>query len=367
MLERDKQAAEESWLSQAAPWRSVSFAETSSCDQASRYTTGIFYLFCHVILSLSAARLVFGFLARDFEWSPPHLGSGMAFIFLYFHATIGPLFHLFFDLSAETKHLLFNEPRRHAIQVLRAFFSGYLKKYLLNGAMAYMAVYGVLVSYTNLKPAIPLLNHRLYDDILFRCDAWILNLLTCGGLYILPKTPYLTHCFDTMYFFLWPLACLTLLLASREEAVFWRFTSAWCVAFALSLPFSILFPTMGPAFFKPELYRHITGTCSAGAMERLWSHYQSFKSYPLQTPIVTANGIVGMPSLHIALCYLSSLAIGALYPRLRFLMGGVVLLFVVATVYLGWHYLLDALGGIGVGWIAHKISCRWFYRKSRNT
>ncbi|TGU72335.1 phosphatase PAP2 family protein [Geomonas terrae] len=364
MLEREKQAAEESLLSQAAPWRSASLAQACSRDQANQYTTGIVYLFCQVILSLSVARLVFGFLARDFEWLPANLGSGMAFIFFYFHATIGPLFHLFSDLLAETKHLLFNEPRRHAVRVLRDFFSGYLRNYLFNGAMAYMAVYGVLVSYTNLKPSIPLLNDRLYDDILFRCDSWILKLVTLGGHFIIPKNPSITHCFDTMYFFLWPLACLTLLLASREEVVFWRYTSAWCIAFVLSLPFSILFPTMGPAFFKPELYQHISGTCSAGAMERLWSHYQSFKSYPLQTPIVTANGIVGMPSLHIALCYLSSLAIGTLYPRLRFFMAGVVFLFVVATVYLGWHYLLDGLGGIGVGWIAHKISCRWFYRKT---
>lgn len=359
MREQEKHVGDEQAMPQAVPWR-VLLPETAWCGYTTNLIAGAFCLLCYVIFLLALAMLLFRAHGWKFEWKPDNLGFAIAFFFLSIQVFLGPLFILCLDVICEIKHLCLNQPRRYAGQVLRDFFSSYIKQYLFNGALAYMAVYGVLISYTNLKPSIPLLNSRLYDDILFKWDSFLLNSLTLGGLFSLPQNPSLTHFLDASYFLLWPLACLTLLLSSREDLVFWRYTSAWCIAFGLSLPVSILFPTMGPAFFNPELFSHITGTHSASAMDALLTHYHSYKMNPLQTPIVSANGIVGMPSLHIALCYLSSLAITTLYPKLRFVMSGVILLFVVATVYLGWHYLLDGLGGLVVGWIAYRISCRWF-------
>lgn len=98
-------------------------------------------------------------------------------------------------------------------------------------------------------------------------------------------------------------------------------------------------------------------------MNELWNNYQSFKMDPLNTSIVKGNGIVAMPSLHIALVYLSVIVLGKNSPRLRLISWGFLLLFIIATVYLGWHYLSDGIGGLLLGWFTYKISTQWFYEK----
>jgi membrane-associated phospholipid phosphatase len=235
------------------------------------------------------------------------------------------------------------------------------KEYLAYGALAYGIVYVALISYTNLKPAIPLLNNRLFDNFLFELDNTIFHLISLGGFLSFPKYAIITTLLDTIYFQMWTLACITLVVSYRDLASFWRVITSWCLAFGFSLPISILFPSVGPAFYKPELFTHIKNTYSAHVMSELWHHYLLFQKAPLTTSIVKANGIVAMPSLHIALVYLSVLVLGQHIPSIRRLLWLFLTVFVIATVYLGWHYLTDGLVGLLLGYVTYKISTLWFY------
>lgn len=98
-------------------------------------------------------------------------------------------------------------------------------------------------------------------------------------------------------------------------------------------------------------------------MNGLWKHYLSFKTNPFGTSIGGGNGIVAMPSLHIALVYLSVVALGKRFAGLRLVLRGLLALFIVTTVYLGWHYLSDGVAGLLLGWLSYKISAYWFYEK----
>lgn len=363
MLRREEDLVDDSVICKTAFWVRRSLADVGPYDTATPFRYGICCLLCYIVLLLAAARLVFLYHSWSFEWMPKNVATILIFFFFSFNVTLGPLFVVAWEVISEIKHIWRKESYQRAETSVKKLVIKYVRIYLLNGAVAYFLVYCVLLSYTNLKPAIPLLNDALYDDVLFKCDNSLLNFLSFGGLCTIPKNSTLTACFDMIYFKLWPIACLTLLISSRESTIFWRFISAWCIAYGLSIPISILFPTLGPAFFKPELFSHVSGTHSGMVMGGLVKHYLSFKMDPLQTPIVSANGIVGMPSLHIALAYLSSVAIGKVFPWLRFIMWGVTLLFLVTTVYLGWHYLLDGIAGVAVGWIAYWISTRWFYQE----
>ncbi len=224
-------------------------------------------------------------------------------------------------------------------------------------------MYGALVSYTNLKPASPLIDNALYDDLLCRWDSRMLHVLSFGGAITIPKYSTVTVFLDKLYFQLWTLAGITLAMTYRETVRFWRFTAAWCVAFGLSIPVSIGFPSLGPAFYRPDMFAHIGNTKSAAVMHKLWGNYLLFQMDPYNAAIIGFNGIVAMPSLHIAVVYLSVIKLGKLFPRLRLVLWGLFLLFVIATVYLGWHYLLDGIAGVLLGWLAFKISTRWFCEK----
>jgi len=295
---------------------------------------------------------------------PAGLPSIFAYYFLIVHLGIGPLCILFYEAIHEMRKIRHYDSWRPPRVFVRDFVKDfYTEEYLLNGALAYILVYGALLGYTNLKPAIPLLDHNLYDDFLFRWDGGLVHFLSFGGLITIPKHPIVTMIFDKVYFHMWTIACLTLVVSFRDPVNFWRFTAAWCLAFGLSIPLSILFPSLGPAFYKPELFAHIADTSSAKAMLGLWEKYLSFKMDPSNTSIVRANGIVAMPSLHSALVYLSVIVLGKYFPRLRLVLWGCLTLFIIATVYLGWHYLSDGIAGILLGWFAYKISTRWFYEK----
>ena len=295
---------------------------------------------------------------------PAGLSGVFLFYFVVVHLGIGPPCFLFCDALYEMGKIRYNSSWRPPRVFLRDFVKEYYSaEYLLHGMLAYVLVYGALISYTNLKPTIPLLDRTLYDALLFRCDGWLLHLLSFGGVITVPRHPMITVFFDKIYFHMWTLACITLVVSFRDPASFWRFTTAWCLAFGLSIPISILFPSLGPAFYRPELFGHIRNTYSSEVMHDLWQKYLSFKVDPVNTSIVRANGIVAMPSLHCALVYLSVIILGNYFPRLRFIFWGFLLVFMMATVYLGWHYLTDGIAGILLGRFAYKISTRWFYEE----
>jgi membrane-associated phospholipid phosphatase len=328
------------------------------------FQSGFFWLLGYIVLSLVISRFIFWNHSWNFSWNPAGLASVLLLFFIVVHLGIGPFCVLFCDVIQEMRTNRDDAPRRSPLILLRDFAKKqYTMEYLLHGALAYCLVFGTLISYTNMKPAIPLLNHTLYDNLLFRCDSCVLDILSFGGLITLPKYSAVTVFFDTIYFQMWTLACITLVMSFPDRASYWRYTSAWCLAFGLSIPISILFPSLGPAFYEPDLFAHIGNTFSAEVMNDLWNNYQSFKMDPLNTSIVKGNGIVAMPSLHIALVYLSVIVLGKDSPRLRLILWGFLLLFIIATVYLGWHYLSDGIGGLLLGWFAYKISSQWFYEK----
>lgn len=339
-----------------------SLTESGLRNRITPFQPGFCWLLGYIVLSLVSARFIFWSHSWNFSWMPAGLASIFTFYFIVIHLGIGPPCFLFCDAIREMGKIRQYGAWRPPRVFLRDFVKEYYTaEYLLNGILAYLLVYGALISYTNFKPAIPLLDHTLYDDLFFRWDGFLLHVLSFGGVITIPKHPLITVFFDKIYFHMWTLACLTLVVSFRDPKSFWRFTSAWCLAFGLSIPISILFPSLGPAFYKPELFAHIGNTYSATVMHGLWGKYLSFKMDPFNTSIVRANGIVAMPSLHCALVYLSVVVLGKFLPRLRYILWGFLLLFLMATVYLGWHYLSDGIAGILLGWFAYKISTRWFY------
>lgn len=326
---------------------------------------GFCWLIFSISLSLGIARLIFWSHSWNFSWMPAGLISLIVLFFVVVHLGIGPICRLFCDITHEIrvngKNNNFKQPPR---LMLRNFAKEYYTlEYLLSGCVVYSLVFVTLISYTNLKPAIPLFNPVIYDEFLFRWDNVLLHVLSGFGVISIPKDSTVSVFFDNVYSHMWTLACITLALTYRERINFYRLTASFCLAFVFSIPISTLFPSLGPAFYKPWLFDHIVGTNSADIMKRLWEYYLAFKMNPLNTSIVGGNGIMAMPSLHCTLVYLSVISLAKSLPALRFILWGFLLLYMIATVYLGWHYLLDGIAGIMLGWFVYMISSKWFYVK----
>lgn len=326
--------------------------------------SGFCWMFGFIVVSIIIARFIFLSQLWKFSWMPAGLASSLAFSFVTFYLVIGPACIMFFDVLIEIKKKLQNVSHRPPLSLVKDFAKDYFTvEYLTTGVIAYCLLYGMFISYTNLKPAIPLLNHNLYDELLFQCDQSFLKVLSLGGLIRIPRNSTVTLFFDTLYPHMWTLASITLVAAYRNRLQFWRFLGGWCLVFGFSVPISVLFPSLGPAFYKPELFAYIDNTISSKAMQVLWKNYLSFKTNPIDTTIFCANGIVAMPSLHIALAYQSIYVLGKIYTSIKLILWILLILYFIATMYLGWHYFLDGVAGILLGWLAYKVSTTLFSEK----
>lgn len=323
--------------------------------------SGFFWMFVFIVFSIIVSRFIFLRHSWNFSLMPAGLANSFIFSYITFYLVIGPACIMFCDVVTDMVRMQQKSPHRPPMSIVKDFAKDYFTvEYLSNGVIAYCLLYGIFISYTNFKPAIPLLNQKLYDEFLFQCDHYFLNVLSLGGLIRFPKNSTITLFFDTIYPHMWTLASITLVAAYRNRLLFWQFLGGWCLAFGFSVPISMIFPSLGPAFYKPELFAYIDSTISAKAMQILWKNYQLFKTNPISTKIFCANGIVAMPSLHIALAYQSIIVLGKIYSSLKLVFWILLILYIIATMYLGWHYFLDGLAGILLGLISYKVSTKFF-------
>jgi len=91
------------------------------------------------------------------------------------------------------------------------------------------------------------------------------------------------------------------------------------------------------------------------AQNYLWQIYQNGQAH-------LGGGISAMPSLHVAVALLVFLLMRPYGPRLAWLFGGYVVVMLVGSVHLGWHYAVDGYAGLVGGWVAW-VSAGWLVRR----
>jgi membrane-associated phospholipid phosphatase/predicted DNA-binding transcriptional regulator AlpA len=344
----------------ATLWLPSLVAKVPACGSVP-FAAGFSWLLGYIALSLAAARLVYWKHAWAFTWVPEELTGTLVHYFLGFHLVVAPLTALGAEVVREMGKIRRGGVGRPPCVLLRDLAGeGRLAKYLLNGVLAYCLICGSMVGYTNLKPAIHLLAPALCDAALSRGDRYLMDVLSLGGSLAIPRFPALTFCLDTLYFRLWSLACVALAASYRDRRSFWRLTAALCLAFGFSLPISLLWPSFGPAFCHPGFFGFLRGTNSGAVMGILWENHLAFLANPGAGVKGMGSGIAAMPSLHMTLAYLSLTALGREFPCLRPALCALLLAFAAATVYLGWHYLLDGMVGVALGCVVYWISGAWF-------
>ena len=229
-------------------------------------------------------------------------------------------------------------------------------------AMGLAVFYVSYVSYRNLKGALPFARPEQHDRQLLNLD----RLLAFGHdpgnlLHALLGTGIAAHLLSTVY-----LAFLAFVPLSLGAALVWS-RRIWTGAFyvtALSLNWLLgalsyyLIPSLGPVFVRPDIVADLPRTGVTALQQSLEQARFDVLMNPHGTEEIA--GVAGFASLHVSIVFTAALVAHRVgLPRvLRWALWVYFGATVVATIYFGWHYLVDDIAGVALGAAAVAIADR---------
>lgn len=217
-------------------------------------------------------------------------------------------------------------------------------------ALAIVAFYASYLAYRNLKSTIPFLRpDELFDSQLADIDrAMFFGNDPAALLHGLLGTGAAAHVISVLYIafivFL-PLSLgVALVFAERLRASLF-YAAALGLNWIIGAATYLLLPALGPIYVYPQWFSDLPYTEVSYLQELLMSDRVAFLSDPA---VGTPQAIAAFASLHISLSFTALLAAylfdaGRRLKQALWIWMGITTL---ATVYLGWHYFVDDLGGI---------------------
>lgn len=220
-----------------------------------------------------------------------------------------------------------------------------------------LSFYICYIAYRNLKSVLPIYrNGILYDPQLLQLDNWM-----AGGndpaviLHHLFGTHIMADLLSLVYLAYLPLVPLSLgafLVLSRNHAIGAWYATTLCLNWVLGVISYYILPTVGPAFIRPELYSGLPETGVSQLQQALIGNRFEFLSDPAASESI--QGVAAFASLHVSVTFAAALFMVKTNQKL--LIRTVAWIFFgatcVATVYFGWHYILDDIAGVGLGWVS---------------
>ena len=223
----------------------------------------------------------------------------------------------------------------------------------------------ILLTNSNLKPAIPVLNPQTYDIQLETFERAL-----CGG--VLPSQWLITHSsrlglrfWDFIYDLFGTFLFVSMMIALHREGTRGgaRLVLGLAIGLFSSVLIALLYPTLGPLFVHPEWFTALDGTETAQLAAYLTRTAQHYADAPGVRHAVA--GIAAMPSYHVV-SWTCGLACWRHLPRPLFAFGCLlVLLNWISTVVLGWHYALDGAAGVGLALVACQLA-RWILPRANS-
>jgi membrane-associated phospholipid phosphatase len=233
--------------------------------------------------------------------------------------------------SADTFLLL------HFLTLLVVIFMGGLSPVspFLKVIRYYYQFFFLPLFFTALHYLIPAIHPGNVDSTLIKIDQYLTH--TNPTIWIEQfYYPVLTELLQLVYltFYFLPLVVLIPLYCSDDLKRYDRFAFAILLSFYLSYFGYLLFPALGPRYFLSHL--HSVSLDGLGL-------YHSISS--------TLNGLENIqwdafPSGHVAVALLVSHFSYRFYPKIFYFTLPIIILLIISTIYLRYHYLVDVLAGV---------------------
>lgn len=233
--------------------------------------------------------------------------------------------------------------------------------FAVSGLAAWYVCYA---TFRNLKSYVPFVHGHLYDDTLERIDhaVW-LGHDPANVLHSWFGTTWAAEFFSAVYvvwIVLIPVSLAIALVWTRHPAAGSWFVTAVAVDWVLGVAAYFVVPTLGPIYSNAADFAHLRHTYATTLEEQLWTDrvavVPDLGGDPHSTHAVQT--IAAFPSLHVGMmvtvCVFLTLAGMARWIRVTSWVF--LVLTVLSTIYLGWHFSMDAVGGALIGaaavWIA---------------
>jgi membrane-associated phospholipid phosphatase len=158
------------------------------------------------------------------------------------------------------------------------------------------------------------------------------------------------------WYFPYMIGMVLVMLAATPRRVHHEYVLAFILLFLVGILWVYIVPTLGPAFFFPELYSFVRETESGLLQQDLWGMKEILTQDPLAKGAIYS--ISGFPSLHVAVVVLGTVYAFRVSYYLGLLSSSFLLLIVHSTIILGWHYVLDDIGSCLL-----VVLCVWIARR----
>jgi membrane-associated phospholipid phosphatase len=226
-----------------------------------------------------------------------------------------------------------------------------------------LGFYAAYLSYRNLKSFLPFVTDgALYDGGLLDLDeamffgnqpSTLLHDLLGTGL----SAEALSAVYLTFLTFVPVSLGVALVWSSRIAAGLWYVTSL-AIVWMLGVLSYYVVPSLGPIYARPELFADLPETGVSELSVTLLEHRNEVIADPFATDAV--QGIAGFASLHVAVIFTAALIAhltGAPRP-LRIALWVFLGLTILATVYFGWHYVIDDVAGVAIAAVGVYAAAR---------
>jgi hypothetical protein len=213
---------------------------------------------------------------------------------------------------------------------------------------ALVSFYVTYLAYRNLKSVVPLLRPgELFDRQL---AAALLHAVLGTGL----QAHVLSGVYMVFFLFI-PGTLAFALVFSRDLQAGLFYVTAQSINWLLAAASYFLVPALGPIYAEPAAFAHLPATGVTQLQDLLLDQRLEFLRDPAAG---TAQSIAAFSSLHVSIFFTAALVSHLLGLALPVRIGAWVLLGLTtaATVYLGWHYVVDDLGGLVIGAMAIALA-----------
>jgi hypothetical protein len=215
-----------------------------------------------------------------------------------------------------------------------------------------VAFYVTYLCYRNVKSYLPLARPEIVDSDLANFERGVFGTDPSTLLHQLLGTGVSAQVLSTIY-----LLFLTFVPISVGVALVWSTDRAgglwWVSVLSINWVFGVasyfLLPSMGPAFVEPHLFSQLPDTGTASLQGALMEDRRAFVADPVGSGQL--QSIAAFASLHVSIVFAGALVAHLLRaPRLlRIAMWVYLGLTFAATIYFGWHYVVDDIGGFAIG------------------
>ena len=227
---------------------------------------------------------------------------------------------------------------------------------------ALLGFYLTYVGYRNLKSFLPFARDDNFDSALLDLDRdMAFGNDPAGLLHDLLGRGISAQILSFVY-----LAYLLLIPVSLGIAVVWQrrlhrglwYVTAMNLSWVMGAISYYSLPALGPAFVAPERFEALTRTGVTDLQQSLAEHRTEVLASP-----ETADGvqsIAAFASLHVAIVFVAALIAQLLGLRrwVRCVLWAYLGLTALATVYFGWHYLIDDVAGVVIGLVAVLLGAK---------